>query len=320
MRHYTLTSLALIALFFMSWNLNAQEIGVATPYSDSFQGRKTASGEAYDKNKLTGAHKTLPFGTQIRVTRLDNKKSVTVRINDRGPYISGRVVEISRKAAERLDLLEVGQADVKIEVTRQGDDFDEAVASSEPPMTVVKSTKPKTESTKVNKSPTPPAYDTKETTRKSTKKADLKLTEKSPPKKAAAAAAASTKKAATKKAAPAPAPAQEVKEAQLVTAKEYTQRGLYQIELRKPKAEGYGVQVAAVTSYESMMSQVAVYQGKWFKKVMVGIEAGADGKDIYKIILGNFEDRTSANNYKKQLKKKKKINGFVIDLAEINQD
>ncbi len=317
MRHYTLTSLALITLFLMSWQLNAQELGVATPYSDSFQGRKTASGQPYDKNKLTGAHKTLPFGTQIRVTRLDNKKSVTVRINDRGPYISGRVVEISRKAAERLDLLEVGQADVKIEVTRPGSDFDEAVASKEPPMTVVKSSKPKTVTSKVNKSPTPPAYDTKTTTRKSTKKSDLKLTEKAPPKKAKAPTP--TKKAAPAKVQKA-APVQAVvEEAKLVTGKEYTQRGLYQIELRKPKAEGFGVQVAAVTSYESMMKQVAVYQGKWFKKVMVGIEAGADGKDIYKIILGNFEERKAADNYKKQLKKKKKISGFVIDLAAVNQ-
>ena len=67
-----------------------------------------------------------------------------------------------------------------------------------------------------------------------------------------------------------------------------------------------------------MMNQIAVYQGKWFKKVMVGIESGADGKDIYKIILGNFKDRNSANNYKKRLKSKKKISGFVIDLADIN--
>ena len=313
MRHYTLTSLALIALFLMSWSINAQEIGVATPYSDSFQGRKTASGQAYDKNKLTGAHKTLPFGTQIRVTRIDNKKSVIVRINDRGPYISGRVVEISRKAAERLDLLEVGQADVRIEVTREGNNYDEAVASSEPPMTIVKS-KPKTATSKVNKSPKPVPYDTKTTTRKSTKKSDLKLTEKSPPKKAVAP----KKKTAPTKATPAPAPTQKVEDAKLVTAKEYSKHGLYQIELRQPKAEGFGVQVAAVTSYESMMNQIAVYQGKWFKKVMVGIESGADGKDIYKIILGNFKDRNSANNYKKRLKSKKKISGFVIDLADIN--
>ena len=103
MRNYLMFVLfALSFVFSTKTTLIAQEYGSASYYSDKFQGRKTASGDLYDKNKFTGAHKSLEFGTQVKVTRLDNKKSVTIRINDRGPYIKGRVVDVSRAAAEKL--------------------------------------------------------------------------------------------------------------------------------------------------------------------------------------------------------------------------
>ena len=95
-----------------------EERGVANYYHDKYQGRKTASGELYDKNKLTAAHKTLPFGSIVRVTRLDNKKSVQVKINDRGPYLKGVIIDLSRRAAEQLDLITIGEAHVKIEVLK----------------------------------------------------------------------------------------------------------------------------------------------------------------------------------------------------------
>ena len=115
--------LALIACFLsLVFTLQGQsDMGIASYYSDSFQGRKTASGEKYDKNKLTAAHKNYPFGTFLKVTRLDNKKSVTVKVNDRGPYIKGRIVDLSRKAAEVLDIIQDGNANVKIEVVSQAE-------------------------------------------------------------------------------------------------------------------------------------------------------------------------------------------------------
>jgi len=94
----------------------AAEIGKCGYYADSFHGRPTASGEKYDKNALTCSHKSLAFGTKLRVTRLDNKKSVVVRVNDRGPFIEGYVVDVSRAAAEELDLIKAGTARVKTEV------------------------------------------------------------------------------------------------------------------------------------------------------------------------------------------------------------
>jgi rare lipoprotein A len=90
--------------------------GIASYYGQSFAGRRTASGERFDPRKLTAAHRELPFGTRVRVTNLANGRSVTVRINDRGPYAGGRVVDLSWEAARELDMLRSGVARVRLEV------------------------------------------------------------------------------------------------------------------------------------------------------------------------------------------------------------
>ena len=90
------------------------ESGQASWYGGKFHGRTTASGETFDTNALTAAHKTLPFGTVVEVTNLDNGKAVTVRINDRGPFVEGRIIDLSRAAAEKLDMVGTGVARVEI--------------------------------------------------------------------------------------------------------------------------------------------------------------------------------------------------------------
>ncbi|MBP7184628.1 MAG: septal ring lytic transglycosylase RlpA family protein [Saprospiraceae bacterium] len=82
-----------------------EDVGYVSYYSDSFQNRRTASGEKYDKNKYTGAHRKYAFGTYVKVTRLDNKKSVVVKINDRGPHVRNRIIDISKIAAKDLGIL-----------------------------------------------------------------------------------------------------------------------------------------------------------------------------------------------------------------------
>lgn len=91
-------------------------VGVASYYADKFEGRKTASGERYHKQALTAAHPELPFGTLVKVTCLTTRKSVVVRINDRGPFVKGRTLDLSRSAAEKIGLIRKGKAKVKIEV------------------------------------------------------------------------------------------------------------------------------------------------------------------------------------------------------------
>jgi rare lipoprotein A len=89
--------------------------GLASFYSE---GQKTASGERFDPNELTAAHPSLPFGTKLRVTNTNTGKSVTVRVNDRGPYVPGRVVDVSYSAAQALGMVRSGTANVKLDVVQ----------------------------------------------------------------------------------------------------------------------------------------------------------------------------------------------------------
>ncbi|MDJ0861661.1 MAG: septal ring lytic transglycosylase RlpA family protein [Gammaproteobacteria bacterium] len=92
------------------------QTGKASYYAKRFQSRKTASGELYDRAKLTAAHRTLPFGTEVRVTNLANAKSVIVEVNDRGPFAKRRVIDLSRAAFASIAALDAGVIDVRLEV------------------------------------------------------------------------------------------------------------------------------------------------------------------------------------------------------------
>ncbi len=90
--------------------------GVASWYGPGFYGNQTANQEYFDPSRLTAAHRKLPFGTYVRVTRLDKDKSVVVRINDRGPFIRGRIIDLTETAAREIDMLHDGIAPVVVEV------------------------------------------------------------------------------------------------------------------------------------------------------------------------------------------------------------
>lgn len=97
--------------------------GKASWYGDKFHGRLTASGETYNMNANTAAHKTLPFGTIVRVTNTANNKSVDVKINDRGPYVKDRVIDLSHKAFSQIGDVKKGVATVKIEIIDDSNTF-----------------------------------------------------------------------------------------------------------------------------------------------------------------------------------------------------
>lgn len=92
------------------------QVGIASVYANSLQGRRTASGEPYDRHRLTAAHRALPFGTRLKVTNLSNDRSVIVVVNDRGPFRRGRIVDLSRRAARKIDLGSEGLAQVRLEI------------------------------------------------------------------------------------------------------------------------------------------------------------------------------------------------------------
>ncbi|MDR0927913.1 MAG: septal ring lytic transglycosylase RlpA family protein [Ignavibacteria bacterium] len=92
--------------------------GYASYYHDKFNGRKTANGEVFAQSKLTAAHRELPFGTIVRVTRVSNGKSVLVRINDRGPFVDGRIIDLSLAAAKELDMINDGVVEVVLQIQK----------------------------------------------------------------------------------------------------------------------------------------------------------------------------------------------------------
>ncbi|MGA2434985.1 MAG: septal ring lytic transglycosylase RlpA family protein [Bryobacteraceae bacterium] len=96
------------------------ETGIASWYGHPYHGRASASGEIYDMEKLTAAHRTLPFGTMVRVHNLDNGRSVDVRIIDRGPFVNGRIVDLSHAAAREVAMIGTGTANVRLEILALG--------------------------------------------------------------------------------------------------------------------------------------------------------------------------------------------------------
>ena len=101
-------------------DLTVFQSGIASWYGDDFNGKTTANGEVYDMHKLTAAHQNLPFHTLLEVENMENRKKVLVRINDRGPFVKNRIIDLSLRAAERLAMTEKGTAEVSLRVLRWG--------------------------------------------------------------------------------------------------------------------------------------------------------------------------------------------------------
>lgn len=288
-----ITILLLIPVFLLTANpLNAQEeeFGLASYYSDDFHGRKTAYGDYYDKDKLTAAHKKHPYGSKIKITRLDNSKSVTVTVTDKGPYIKGRVVDLSRRAAERIGLIQDGVAQVKVELVSRSSRQSDVAESSEP-------SRPRSYE---NTAPAPKAREVAAVERKTSTPEPAET-----PQKEAAPKPAATKVAAA---------SGEIKFK--LVQQDYNQYGLYKIVLQKPEQRGFGVQIASLSSYENVLKQVADLQAKWFDNILISAEKNGQ-IPIYKVILGPFVDEKTAENYQSSLNRKYKIKGFVVNLEEI---
>ncbi len=124
--------LLILALFFASCTIGSERavtpvpkeptaslVGMASYYGNKFEGRKTANGEIYRGENLTAAHQTLPFGTHLRVTNLRNGESVVVRVNDRGPFVANRILDLSLAAAQKLQIIQAGVSLVQIEILSQ---------------------------------------------------------------------------------------------------------------------------------------------------------------------------------------------------------
>ncbi|MCK5674051.1 MAG: septal ring lytic transglycosylase RlpA family protein [Spirochaetales bacterium] len=116
----------ILFIIVLAW-IPAIEQGEASWYGGKFQGRQTANGEKFDTNMLTAAHKTLPFNTIVEVKNLENDKIVHVRINDRGPFVEGRIIDLSRAAASKLDMVGAGVAKVEVKIIEDPSELEDNI-------------------------------------------------------------------------------------------------------------------------------------------------------------------------------------------------
>ncbi|MFN0036035.1 MAG: septal ring lytic transglycosylase RlpA family protein [Saprospiraceae bacterium] len=265
---FAFTALFAFALL-SSFALQKEEYGKAGYYADSLHGRKTASGEKYDKYEYTCAHKTLAFGTRLKVTRLDNKKSVIVRVNDRGPFVEGYVVDISRAAAEDVGLIKAGVARVKVEIVG-------APSTARVAAEMDGNTKLLLASKASGKGISPAQYSTDD---------------------------------------PQPVTRRLGTGGGRGLSSDRLPTELYAVDLQRTRKEGYGVQVSTLYDAENVLPIVKKLQIDWPGKVLVSVETDqAYNKSTYRVIIGPFAEKRTAETQQKAAAKKGNKGCFVVDL------
>ncbi len=311
----------LLLLFFCTCtiiNLSAQEYGLASVYDDKFHGRRTAYGFTYDKNKMTAAHKKHAAGTRLRVTRTDNNKSVVVTVNDKGPYTAGRIIDLSRAAAETIDLIAVGVAQVKVEVVGR-----ETLSQTDPSPnnnTRTRSTPPPPDTNTDNNSSSASNSNSNSNSNNSSNSTDQRNNNSSSNNSNSNNNNSSSSSPTTVVPTTIPTSADTDNTATAeVTAKspvegefagrEYSKYGLHKMAVSHPTTPGYGVQVMALNTNEQVFSQIAKYQARGFKNIYLNVNP-ADAS-AYKIIIGMYDNEEAAKRYGTDLRRKYGIRGFV---------
>ena len=307
----TIFNLTILLVFFSLTFAKAQapEYGNAIYYADYFQGKRTASGEVYNKYALTCAHKIHPFGTELKVTRMDNFKSVKVRVNDRGPYNPDCIIDLSWAAADQIDLLLDGKAEVKVEVVGYSDG--DVVPKDQPAAY---------------------AYNAESQAVKTVKKEEKKFSLPLPPKPitfdSAFPKTANEDQSVKSPAAPPPLPdsynmASMPNAANVPTSYNAPSAPIATPVMRDGIAQmpdgqrGYSVQVGSYSHYPNAERQVKSIQRKGVEDVYIKEYRKSDGTVLYKILVQVFPDKTEASSYLSGLKRKHGIAGFVINLANI---
>lgn len=257
------------------------EYGNASFYGIEFNGKPTASGEIYSQNKLTAAHKTLPLGTVIKVTNAQNNKSVYVKVNDRGPYVKGRVLDLSTKAAELLGYRNKGTAYVKIEVVQPESTPADLLSAS---LDIARQNGiDNGDSTSSANNLTIPVGKNVSTTDED---ASAAKNEPTPPQ-----------------------PATEIKEA---NANGITNRNAYFIitRLDKSKSGFYGLQLGVFSDMNVILAVIAELEAKYGQSLLVE-QVDMNGKTVYKLFIGKYQNRAYADALKSVLADKYK-DAFVV--------
>lgn len=270
----------LIILFFsLSFSVLAQkQRGNASFYDQKFEGRSTASGEVFTQNGNTAAHKTLPFNSMVKVTNLKNGKSAIVRINDRGPFIRGRIIDLTTKTAKELDFLNEGTVEVEIELLS---DTGLSTSVETSPSFEVTSTPTSTPVTKTKL--TTPSVRKSLSTTKSDKKEEI-----SNPKANQAVASNPTPEVATSTPSLASTYTKEIIE-------------VFSIEVKPVEKYFFGVQIASFTDPTYLMRFASEIKNTYKENVIV-LSKQQNERKLFTLVLGQFENRLGAENFVKKVK------------------
>jgi rare lipoprotein A len=259
--------------------LIGQEKGFAINYKESDASRVTSSSELYDPSKLTAAHNTIPFGTMVKVTRLDNGSSVVVKINDRGPFTPNRIVALSKAAAYTIGLKKYEKINVQLTILPKKEPTEPLVEKPEkkPDIPFYQPGSTKTEPIETDDFPL--RIDPVDGTR-----IEQNL----------------------------------VKERNIISPPvgEPLKPGLYQVKLNRLPKEGFAIQVGSFENVSMLWSEVSKLHNAWFKQIMVQTIKTANGLVLHKLLLGPFSTREKATSYKGNLKEKYGIEGFIVPLKE----
>ncbi len=265
--------------FVFAGSLQAQkeQDGLAGVISDEFDGSVTKYGVRYSKLELTCAHGVHPYGAVLKVTNLENKRSTTVRVIDKGPFISGRIIELSGEAAKRLGIAQGQQAMVRVELMSQSGSATPSTSSTTLPTSSssTASSTPPTSSTPKNYSNEARPLSERMAREENTAKAKL-------------------------------------------AGRDFAPYGLYEIELRMPEQQGWGVQLASHSNLENVLLGVAALQAKGVKNVLISIErSGLDGV-LYKYIAGPYASKEQAEKARSAFRSKGFQGAFIVNLARGN--
>lgn len=290
-------------------SLSAQaEYGDASYYADKYHLRsKTASGELYDKYKFTAAHRTLPFGTYLKVQNLDNGKTVTVRVNDRGPFKKGRIVDLSRAAAEQVGMVRAGLAKVKIEVIKSGGESQtraqaaRRTTSSKRPEAVTLSVPRESPSGHGDLSKLPLRDHTGALVGQGASSSPAPVIVSSNP-----GSLDNTGNAGRRVVSANPA---------LDEAYKYTPSVFRMIAI-KENVSGFAVQLGAFYSYYRLMEGLSEINGKGINNTLV--QSGLkDGKPIFRILAGPYGSKGEADQARRSLTSKG-LKGITVNMQALN--
>lgn len=295
--------------------------GKASYYHHKFNGRKTASGEIYSASKMTCAHRTLPYGTMLKVTNTKSKKAVIVKVNDRGPFVRGRIVDLSYKAASKIDMINDGVADVVIEIVTASTEIkdepivkntpkpkkeEKPVAKKEEEKPVAKKEEKEAEDDKTDivekaentvadvKGVVKKIFGSKKNKKKSDRKTDSSDTKKSTGKSSGSSSTTPSKPTSTTNS----------KSTKFASGKTYSVWGT------EMKPQGYGVQIASYADVEDAIKVGKEAHGLGLQPIY--IQSGwANSKQVYRLIFGTYKTTEEAGKEINRAKSKGFNGAFV---------